>query len=91
MFTEDELKTVKEGKKRWEEDLSKHLEETPERLRSFTTVSNLEIDSLYTPEDIRELDLAEVKKLLPELELPREIRRLWDDYFAEQSGQDARP
>jgi len=58
MFTEDELKTVKEGKKRWEEDLSKHLEETPERLRSFTTVSNLEIDSLYTPEDIRDLDYS---------------------------------
>ena len=59
MFTEDELKTVKEGKKRWEEDLSKHLEETPERLRSFTTVSNLEIDSLYTPEDIHDLNYCE--------------------------------
>jgi methylmalonyl-CoA mutase N-terminal domain/subunit len=56
MFTEDELKTVKEGKKRWQEDLSKLFHEIPERLPSFTTVSNLEIDSLYTPEDIHDLN-----------------------------------
>ncbi|MCJ7642085.1 MAG: methylmalonyl-CoA mutase family protein, partial [Desulfobacterales bacterium] len=59
MFTEDELKTVKEGKKRWQEDLSKLFHEAPERLPSFTTVSNLEIDSLYTPEDIHDLNYCE--------------------------------
>lgn len=59
MFTEDELKTVKEGKKRWQEDLSKLFHEVPERLPSFTTVSNLEIDSLYTPEDIHDLNYCE--------------------------------
>jgi methylmalonyl-CoA mutase N-terminal domain/subunit len=41
------------------EDLSKLFFETPERLPSFTTVSNLEIDSLYTPEDIHDLDYCE--------------------------------
>ena len=59
MVTEDELKTVKEGKKRWQEDLSKLFHEVPERLPSFTTVSNLEIDSLYTPEDIHDLNYCE--------------------------------
>ncbi len=38
------------------EDLSKALKETPERLPRFTTVSNMEIKSLYTPEDTREID-----------------------------------
>ena len=59
MFTEDELKTVKEGKKRWKENLSELFLEAPERLPSFTTVSNLEIDSLYTPEDIHDLNYDE--------------------------------
>jgi methylmalonyl-CoA mutase, N-terminal domain len=58
MFEKDRLENVMEEKKRWEEDLSKHLKETPERLASFTTVSNLEINNLYTPEDIRDLDYS---------------------------------
>ena len=41
-------------------------------------------------EDIRELDLEEVRKILPELTLPEHIRRLWNDYFA-GFKQDARP
>lgn len=32
-------------------------------------------------EDIAALDWDEVKKLLPELDLPREIAALWEDYF----------
>jgi len=32
-------------------------------------------------EDIAELDWDEIKKLLPELDLPIEIRRLWENYF----------
>jgi len=32
-------------------------------------------------EDIAELDWEEIKTLLPELELPSNIKKLWDDYF----------
>ena len=33
-------------------------------------------------EDIKKLDLDEVRKLLPELELPEEIRSLWNEIFS---------
>jgi len=56
MFKEDQLKKVQQEKKKWVDDLSKMLSETPERLPRFTTVSDLEIKGLYTPEDIKDLD-----------------------------------
>jgi methylmalonyl-CoA mutase N-terminal domain/subunit len=58
MFKEDKLKKVEEEKKRWIEDFSKILCETPERLPRFTTVSDLEIKGLYTPEDIKDIDYS---------------------------------
>jgi hypothetical protein len=33
-------------------------------------------------EDVAELDWEEIKNLLPELELPEDIKSLWEDYFA---------
>ncbi|MBM4324713.1 MAG: methylmalonyl-CoA mutase [Deltaproteobacteria bacterium] len=59
MFKEDQLKDLKREKKKWVDDLSKMLSETPERLPRFTTVSDLEIKGLYTPEDIKELDYSD--------------------------------
>jgi len=32
-------------------------------------------------EDVAALDWDEVRTLMPELELPREIAALWEDYF----------
>jgi hypothetical protein len=32
-------------------------------------------------EDVAELDWNEIKALLPQLDLPREIRMLWERYF----------
>jgi methylmalonyl-CoA mutase N-terminal domain/subunit len=58
MFKEDQLKKVEQEKKKWAEDLSKILCETPERLPRFTTVSDLEIKGLYTPEDIKDIDYS---------------------------------
>jgi len=58
MFKEDQLKKVVEEKKKWTEDFSKILCETPERLPRFTTVSDLEIKGLYTPEDIKDIDYS---------------------------------
>ncbi len=37
-------------------------------------------------EDIAALDWDEVQKLLPELDLPPEVRRLWESFFAEEEG-----
>ncbi len=58
MFKEDQLKKAGEEKKKWVEDLSKILSETPERLPRFTTVSDLEIKGLYTPDDIQGIDYS---------------------------------
>jgi methylmalonyl-CoA mutase N-terminal domain/subunit len=58
MFKDDKLKKVEKEKKRWIEDLSKILCETPERLSRFSTVSDLEIKGLYTPEDIKDIDYS---------------------------------
>ncbi len=58
MFKEDQLKKIGEEKRKWKEDLSKILSETPERLPRFTTISDLEIKGLYTPEDIEGLDYS---------------------------------
>ena len=35
-------------------------------------------------EDIISLDLDEVERILPELYLPRPIKKLWSDYFAKR-------
>lgn len=32
-------------------------------------------------EDIAELDWEEIKFLLPKLDLPRDVKRLWESYF----------
>ncbi len=32
-------------------------------------------------EDIAELDWEEIRKLLPELNLQKRVRKLWEDYF----------
>lgn len=40
-------------------------------------------------EDIAALDWGELDSLLPELDLPPEIRRLWERYFEHQEAQAA--
>jgi hypothetical protein len=35
-------------------------------------------------EDVAALDWEEVRQLLPELELPPEVQRLWEAYFAHE-------
>ena len=37
-------------------------------------------------EDLRSLDLHDVKDLLPQLNLPPEVRRLWEAFFARRDG-----
>jgi hypothetical protein len=42
-------------------------------------------------EDILALDLDEVEKILPELYLPRPIKKLWSDYFAKRKSANPLP
>ena len=59
MFKEDRLQKTGEEKKQGDDDRSEPLLENPERLPRFTTLSDLEIKGLYTPDDIANLDYSE--------------------------------
>ena len=53
----EDIEKIKKAKKEWEEKVLKpHIEKHPERLKRFSTISDLEIKELYTPDDIEDLD-----------------------------------
>ena len=57
MFTDKTLREAQEGRKKWE----KEVERAPIRAKKtkrFSTVSDLEIKDIYTPEDTKGLDFA---------------------------------
>ncbi len=57
MFDSEKLNKIKEEKERWEQTTyKKSVEKVPERLKSFTTVSDQPINKLYTPDDIKDFD-----------------------------------
>jgi len=58
LFTKEVLEQAREGMKRWEDQVRRVVNEMPERLERFSTVSDLEIKALYTPEDIKDMDFA---------------------------------
>ena len=58
MSKKDKLKRIEQDKERWIGDMSKLLSETPERLPRFSTVSDMEIKGLYTPEDLKDIDYS---------------------------------
>ncbi|MGA2670808.1 MAG: methylmalonyl-CoA mutase family protein [Dehalococcoidia bacterium] len=58
MFTEKILQEVEEGKKGWEKEVGKARRQKAEKGKRFSTVSDLEIKEIYTPEDIKDLDFA---------------------------------
>jgi len=55
MFDDRTLKQVREGMAKWVEQVEKAASEVQEE-RRFSTVSDLEVKSLYTPEDIKNLN-----------------------------------
>ena len=60
MFDDDELDDIRDQRAEWEANtLDPTLEAQGERKERFATVSNHEVDRLYTPEDIDDLDFAE--------------------------------
>ena len=57
MYDEDDLASIRESREEWEEErLDPVLEQYGERKERFATVSNHEVDRLYTPEDVTDLD-----------------------------------
>jgi len=58
MFSEETLEEVQAGQKRWEKEMGKGERQKAEKGKRFSTVSDLEIKAIYTPEDIKDLDFA---------------------------------
>ncbi|MCD6304924.1 MAG: methylmalonyl-CoA mutase family protein [Deltaproteobacteria bacterium] len=52
-FNDKIFDDIQKGKERWEKELRKAFAARPERLPRFITVSDREIDRLYTPADVR--------------------------------------
>ncbi|KYH25816.1 methylmalonyl-CoA mutase [Halalkalicoccus paucihalophilus] len=60
MYNDEELSDIREQKRRWEDGtLEPVLDRHGERKERFATVSNLEVDRLYTPTDISDLNYGE--------------------------------
>jgi len=58
MFTDKTLREVQEGREKWQKELAKAPKARAKKTRRFSTVSDLEIKDVYTPEDIKDLDFA---------------------------------
>ncbi|NIQ38845.1 MAG: methylmalonyl-CoA mutase [Proteobacteria bacterium] len=56
MITEKDLARIKRGKGRWKKDLKETHATIPFRRDHFTTVSDLDIEALYTPEGMKSFD-----------------------------------
>ncbi len=57
MFDREKLERIRESYERWEETtLQRRLAQHPERKQKFTTVSGEEVERLYTPLDIADMD-----------------------------------
>ena len=59
MFTEKTSREVEEGRKRWEKEVEKAKRQKGGKEKRFSTVSDLEIKPIYTPEDIKDLDFSQ--------------------------------
>ena len=57
MYDDEELSAIREAKASWEaETLDPTLDRHGERRERFATVSNREVDRIYTPDDVADLD-----------------------------------
>jgi methylmalonyl-CoA mutase, N-terminal domain len=56
MFSEEQMKEVRKGKKAWDGKLSSLSAQVADRKMRFSTVSDLEIKKLYTPEDLVDMN-----------------------------------
>ena len=58
MFTDKTLGEVQEGREKWEKEAGKAGRQKADKGKRFSTVSDLAIKPIYTPEDIKNLDFA---------------------------------
>ena len=84
MFDDKSLEEIKKSKKEWEEGpVKKTISRFPERKEKFVTGSNIEVDRLYTPLDIKDTDYNEDLGLPGEYPFTRGVQptmyrgRLW--------------
>ncbi|MBW4827375.1 MAG: methylmalonyl-CoA mutase, partial [Clostridiaceae bacterium] len=57
MFNDKELTNIKNSKREWENEVvDKAIKRFPERKEKFSTTSEIEVERLYTPEAIGDLD-----------------------------------
>ncbi len=59
MIAQEALRRIKKARERWEKDVKAAQAKIPLRHPRFSTVSDLEIEGLYTPEDVKDLDYVE--------------------------------
>ncbi|MFC7134735.1 methylmalonyl-CoA mutase family protein, partial [Salinibaculum sp. GCM10025337] len=59
MFDEDNLDEIRKSREEWEAETLEPFLERGERKDRFATVSNHEVDRLYTPEDIADVDFED--------------------------------
>ncbi len=57
MFTDKTLNQARQGMKKWVEEVKKPTSDFPGE-RRFSTISDLDIEPIYTPENIKDLDFA---------------------------------
>ena len=58
MFNDKTLNQVRQGQKKWLEEVKKATD-SRDAGKDFSTISNLDIKPIYSPEDIKDLDFAE--------------------------------
>jgi len=56
MFKEEELEKIRKQREEWEKIVEERIKNHPERKEKFTTLSNIEVKRLYTPEDISHVE-----------------------------------
>ncbi len=60
MYFSDEMQEASlELTRKWQDEVKKSLKNNPDQKERFSTVSDLEIKRLYTPEDIKDINFAE--------------------------------
>jgi methylmalonyl-CoA mutase, N-terminal domain len=57
-FSKETEKASSDLTKKWEDEVQKTIKDNPDQKERFSTVSDLEIKRLYTPEDIKNTDFA---------------------------------
>ena len=57
MFNDKTQNEARQGMERWQEEVKRSTNDFPEK-RRFSTISNLDIDPIYTPENIKDLGFA---------------------------------